>query len=103
MANGEHPAVLRSSTDGGRFSFFGFFGCETVSPIIGDRSIDDRSAIDTFPGIEDQKEIREPLQHHQSFTLRAIHNCFLPGGEDEFAGGFSKEWSSIVIAVLSTT
>jgi hypothetical protein len=59
---------------GGRFNFFRGFGGEAVSPIIGDRPIDDRSAVDTFPGIEDQEKIREPFQHHQSFAFRAIHN-----------------------------
>ena len=42
---------------GGRFNFFRSFGCEAVFPIIADRLIDDRAAIDTFPGIEHQEEI----------------------------------------------
>ena len=41
----------------GLFYFFRGFGGEAVSPIIGDRSIDDRSAVDTFPGIEHQEEV----------------------------------------------
>ena len=61
-----------------RFSFFRSFGCKAVFPIIADRLIDDRSAIDTFPGIEHQKEVREAFQHHQSFALWAIHDLFLP-------------------------
>jgi hypothetical protein len=47
---------------GGRFNFFRGYGGEAVSPIIGDRPIDDRSAIDTFPGIEGQEEVRESFQ-----------------------------------------
>jgi hypothetical protein len=42
---------------GGRFNFFRGFGGEAVSPIIGDRPIDDRSAVDTFPRIEDQEKV----------------------------------------------
>ena len=42
---------------GGRFNFFRGFGGETVSPIIGDRPIDDRSAVDAFPRIEDQEKV----------------------------------------------
>jgi hypothetical protein len=68
---------------GGRFNFFRGYGGEAVSPIIGDRSIDDRSAIDTFPGIEGQEEVRESFQHHQPFALRTIHNNFLPRNVDE--------------------
>ena len=62
----------------GRFSFFRSFGCKTVFPVIADRLIDDRSAIDTFPGIEHQEEVREAFQHHQSLALWAIHDSFLP-------------------------
>jgi hypothetical protein len=48
--------VLRGSW----FDFFrGFcrFGGEAGSPIVGDCPIDDRSAVETFPGIEDQKKV----------------------------------------------
>jgi hypothetical protein len=62
----------------GRFSFFRSFGCKAVFPIIADRLVDDRSAIDAFPGIEHQEEVRETFQHHQSFALWAIHDSFLP-------------------------
>lgn len=67
---------------GSRFSVFRSFGCKAVSPIIADRLIDDRSAIDTFPGIEHQEEVREALQHHQSFALWAIHDSFPPRYEN---------------------
>ena len=70
---------------GGRFNFFRGFGGEAVSSIVGDCPIDDRSAVDTFPRIEDQEKVREPFQHHQSFALRAIHNYSLPGYVSELA------------------
>jgi hypothetical protein len=79
---------------GGRFNFFRDFGGEAVSPIIGDRPVDDRSAVDTFPRIEDQEKVRESFQHHQSFALRAIHNYFLPRYVNELARGNSKLRSS---------
>ena len=63
---------------GGWFSFFRGFGSEAGSPIIGNCLIDDGSAVDTFPGIKDQEEVREPFHHHQSFALRTIHNNSLP-------------------------
>jgi hypothetical protein len=63
---------------GSCFNFIRGFGGEAVSPIIGDRPIDDGSAVDAFPGIKDQEKIRESFQHHQSFALRATHNYFLP-------------------------
>ena len=74
---------------GGRFDFFRGYGGEAVSPIIGDRPIDDRSAVDAFPGIEGQKKVRESFQHHQSFALRAIHN-FLPCEVNERIQGNSN-------------
>ena len=51
---------------------------EALPSVIGDRAIDDRAAIDAFPCIEDQKEIGEPLEHHEPFALRTFHR-FLPG------------------------
>ena len=66
----------------GRFSVFRNFGGKAVFPIIADRLIDDRSAIDTFPGIEHQEEVREVFQHHQAFALWAIHDSFLPRYEN---------------------
>ena len=80
---------------GGRFNFFRGYGCEAVSSIIGDRPIDDRSAIDTFPGIEGQEEVRESFQHHQPFALRTIHNHFLPRNVNELVRGNSNLRSSI--------
>jgi hypothetical protein len=59
------------------FNFFRSFGCKAVFPIIAYRLIDDRSTIDTFPGIEHQEKVRESFQHHQSFALRTIHDSSL--------------------------
>jgi hypothetical protein len=89
---------------GRRFNFFRGVGCQAAFPIIGDRSIDDCSAIETFPGVEDQEEIREAFQHHQSLALRAIHNSFLPRYyEIELAGGKSNLRSSMTVFALSMT
>jgi hypothetical protein len=74
----ELQCLLASVLHGGRFNFFRGFGGKAVSPIIGDRPIDDGSAVDTFPGIEGQEKVRESFQLHQSFALRAIHNHVLP-------------------------
>lgn len=52
--------------------------CQALSAIVGDGAINDRAAIDTLPCVENEKEIREPLQHHQAFALRTFHH-FLPG------------------------
>jgi len=70
----EFQYLLVPTLHGGRFNFFRGFGGEAVSPIIGDCLIDNCSAVDTFPGIKDQEEVREPFHHHQSFALRTIHN-----------------------------
>ena len=74
---------------GGRFGFFRGLGGEAISPIFGDCSINDRAAVDAFPGIEGQEKIRESFQHHQSFALRAIHN-FLPCEVNEREQGNSN-------------
>ena len=57
----------------------GFTGRQTLSAIIGNGAVDDGAAIDAFPCIKHEEEIREPLQHHQPLTLRTFH-CSLPGG-----------------------
>ena len=90
-----HLCLLAHALRGGRFNFFRGFGCEAISPIIEDRPIDDRSAVDTFPRIEDQEKVREPPQHHQSFALLAIHNYFLPRYVSELARRISNLRSSM--------
>ena len=86
----ELRCLLASRLHGGRFDFFHGFGGEAVSAVIGNRPIDDRSAVDAFPGIKGQKKIRESFQQHQSFALRAIHDYFLPCYETERAQGNSN-------------
>jgi hypothetical protein len=88
---------------GSSFNFFCRYSGEAVFPIIADRSIDDRSAIDTFPSIEGQKEIREAFQHHQSFALRAFHDYSLPHCESELALGESNLRSKVANVALSIT
>jgi hypothetical protein len=51
------PMWVGPVLQGGRFNLFCGFGGEAVSPIIGDRPIDDRSAVDAFPRIEDQEKV----------------------------------------------
>jgi hypothetical protein len=89
---------------GRRFNFFRGVDCEALFPIIGDRSINDCSTIETFPGIEDQKEIRKAFQHHQSFALRTIHDSFLLRDfENELAREKSNLRSSMTVVTLSMT
>jgi hypothetical protein len=51
----------------------GSSGSQALSAIVGNRAVYNGAAIEAFPGIEHEKEIREPLQHHHSLTLRTIH------------------------------
>jgi hypothetical protein len=63
----------RARPQGGPFCFFigstllahgnglGLSGSQTLSAIVGNGAVDDGAAINAFPGIEDEKEIREPL------------------------------------------
>ena len=89
---------------GGRFYFFRGFGCKAISSIIAYGLIDDRSAIDTFPGIKHQEEVRETFQQHQSFALWAIHDfSLLIVKSGRCGGGNSKLRSRIVIVAQSTT
>ena len=46
---------------------------ETLPPVVGNRTIDDGAAVDTFPGVEDEEEVGEPFQHHESSAFRAFH------------------------------
>ena len=36
-------------------------GSQTLPAVIGNRAIDDGAAIEAFPGIKHEKEVREPL------------------------------------------
>lgn len=55
-------------TDGLRLA-----GSQTLSSIIGNGSVDNSAAIDAFPCIKHEKEVREPLQHHHSLAFRTFH------------------------------
>ena len=55
----------------------GLSGRQTLSTIVGNSAVDDRPAVDAFPGIEHEKEIREPIQQHPSVTLRTVHSSLL--------------------------
>ena len=71
--------------DGGWFNFLRGSDSEAVSTVLGYCLIDDCSAVDTFPGIKNQEEVREPFHRHQSVALRTIHNTALPRYVSELA------------------
>src|SRR5437773_2680905 len=56
---------------------------EALPPVHRNRSIDDRATVNAFPGIEDEEEVREPLQHHQAFALCTFHDILLRVGRAE--------------------
>lgn len=47
--------------------------CKALSTVVGNRAIDNGSAIDALPCVEDEEKIRKPFQHHHSLTLRTFH------------------------------
>ena len=51
---------------------------KAFTPVVGNRAIDDRTAVDALPCVEDQKEVGKPLEHHEPFALRTFHRI-LPG------------------------
>lgn len=70
---------------------------KAVPPVGGNRPIDDGTAIDAFPGIEDEEEVGKPLQHHQPFTFGTFHK---PSCRQDLAGPsyyLSKFWTINVI------
>jgi hypothetical protein len=69
----------RQSLNNSGLNFIGFcsFSLQAFSPVIGDRSVNERSTIDAFPGVKDQKEIREAFQHHKSFAFWTLHLSLL--------------------------
>jgi hypothetical protein len=50
-----------------------FAGSQALSTVVRNGAVNDGTAIDTFPCIEHEKEIREPFQHHHTFALRTFH------------------------------
>ena len=73
--DGDEESALQSARGNG----LSFSCCQTLSPVVGNRAIDDGATINALPGVENEKEIREPLQHHHPFALRTFHRI-LPGG-----------------------
>jgi len=61
------------STELARGSGLGFSGRQAPSAIIGNGAVDNGAAVNTFPCIKHEKEIREPFQHHHAFALRTFH------------------------------
>ena len=48
-------------------------GRQTLSAIIGNGAVNNGTAVDAFPCIKHEKEVREPLQHHHSLAFRTFH------------------------------
>lgn len=46
---------------------------QTLSAIRRNSPVDNGATVDALPGIEHDKEIREPLQHHRPIALRTVH------------------------------
>jgi hypothetical protein len=57
-----------TSRDGLRFA-----GSQALSAVVGDGAVNNGTAVDAFPCIEYEKEIREPFQHHHTLALRTFH------------------------------
>ena len=55
----------------------GFLCGQTLSTILGNSAVDNGTAIEAFPGIEYEKEVRESLQQHRSFALWTFHRSLL--------------------------
>lgn len=53
-----HGSIL---ADGNRLRIF---RGQALASIAGDRTINDRTAVDALPGVENEEEVGEPLQHH---------------------------------------
>ena len=64
----DHVYIKLTRGSGLRFS-----GSQTPSAIIGNGAVDNGAAVDTFPCIKHEKEIRESLQHHHACALRTSH------------------------------
>ena len=66
---------LKQLASGERLSLW--LGCKALSPICANGTVQDRTAVNAFPGIKDEEEVREPLHHHQAITLGTSHVSFL--------------------------
>lgn len=65
--SGTHRRQLRVLADAYRCA------SQTGPPVVRNCTVQDGPAIDALPGVKDQKEVREPLEHHQAFTAGALH------------------------------
>lgn len=61
-----------TSGDGLRLS-----SCKALASIIGDRPVNNRAAVNTFPCVENEEKIGEPFQHHKPFALWTFHHSLL--------------------------
>lgn len=68
---------------------------QALTPIVGNGAVDDRAAIDAFPGVENQKEVGETLKHHEPFALRTFHRI-LPGYDVHSCAGFKQKLHQLV-------
>jgi hypothetical protein len=63
---------------------------QALAAIVGNGAINDRAAVNALPCVEDQKEVGEPLEHHEPFALRTFHR-FLPGCDVHSCGVAKQE------------
>jgi hypothetical protein len=75
-----HPYELNGKATGlaGR-NRLSFASGEALPTIGRNRAVNDGAAVDTFPGIKNQKEIGESFQHHHAFAFRTFHLLLLGG------------------------
>jgi hypothetical protein len=72
-----------------------FAGSEATATVRRNRAIDDGSAVNALPGVENEEEIGEPLEHHEPFTLWTFHRP-LPGLEVKCCSGSKQELNHFV-------
>jgi hypothetical protein len=61
-----------------------------LPPVHGNGAINDRTAVDAFPCIKNEEEIREALQHHQALTFGTFHQILL-GDKNWLTGDKEKQ------------
>jgi hypothetical protein len=110
QCQGHGPALVLGDTSGGlarrgrggrRLRRLCIAGGQAFSPVVGDRTIDDGPAVDALPCVEHQKEIGEPLEHHEPFALRTFHRV-LPGCDAQLGAKQSKSRTNFCRYVIST-
>jgi hypothetical protein len=50
---------------------------DALLAVHADRAVNDGATVDAFPCVEDEEEVGEPLQHHQTFASRTVHDILL--------------------------